>query len=135
MKYDPKGKGETSQAIILAELLRRGLKILMPFGDNQRYDIVLDDKGVFERIQCKTGRLRGGTIRFATCSTYGHRGRNRKTYVGEVDSFLVYCPETHEVYKIDMKTIGNQIECSLRVDPPKIKSNKVIKNAKDFFVK
>jgi hypothetical protein len=40
----------------MAALLRRGKKVLMPFSDNCRYDIVVEENGSFTRIQCKTGR-------------------------------------------------------------------------------
>jgi hypothetical protein len=30
----------------------------MPFGENTRYDLVIDDRGTFSRVQCKTTSLR-----------------------------------------------------------------------------
>jgi hypothetical protein len=36
--------------------VRRGYSVLLPFGVNQRYDLVLDLDGRFVRAQCKTGR-------------------------------------------------------------------------------
>ena len=57
-----------------------------------RYDLVIDDGEALARVQCKTGRLRGGAIVFAVTSTYGHH-RNpataRRTYNGEIDFFAV----------------------------------------------
>jgi hypothetical protein len=55
---NPKAVGEKTEAIILAELIRNDLVVLLPFGDNQRYDFVVDNHGEFIRIQCKTGRYR-----------------------------------------------------------------------------
>ena len=65
----PVDVGERSEAIILAELVKRGYRVLIPYGTNHRYDIVINVGGRFLRAQCKTGRLRDGVIRFATAST------------------------------------------------------------------
>lgn len=68
MRMDPEAIGERSESQVVAAFLRRGRVVLRPFGDNERYDLVLDDDGVFTRVQCKTGRLKDGVIEFDTCS-------------------------------------------------------------------
>jgi hypothetical protein len=62
----PVDVGLRTEAAILAELVRRGYQVLVPFGTNQRYDLVLDMDGKFVRVQGKTGRLRSGVISFST---------------------------------------------------------------------
>ncbi len=48
--------GELSEAIIIAKLIEVGYSVLTPFGDNRRYDLVIEDAdGQFWRVQCKTG--------------------------------------------------------------------------------
>jgi PD-(D/E)XK endonuclease len=58
----------------------------MPFGANQRYDFAIDVGDRFLRAQCKTGRLRQGTIVFAARSV---RSNTRRaflcTYENEID--------------------------------------------------
>lgn len=44
-----KAIGEISEAVILAEFLRAGFPVLFPFGDNQRYDMVVEANGGFLR--------------------------------------------------------------------------------------
>ena len=51
----PVDVGHRTEAAILSELVRRGYAVLLPFGVNQRYDLVLDLEGRFVRAQCKTG--------------------------------------------------------------------------------
>jgi PD-(D/E)XK endonuclease len=41
-----------------------GFAVLLPFGENTRYDLVVDDGAELRRVQCKTGRLYKGAIRF-----------------------------------------------------------------------
>src|SRR5918992_1848157 len=65
----PVDVGQRSEAIILADLVKRGYRVLLPYGTNHRYDIVIDVGDRFLRAQCKTGRLRRGVIEFATQST------------------------------------------------------------------
>ena len=48
--------GDTSEAQVIAALLKMGKNVLLPFGDNQRYDVVIEEKGKFIRIQVKTAR-------------------------------------------------------------------------------
>jgi PD-(D/E)XK endonuclease len=44
------------------------MTVLLPFGVNQRYDLVLDLDGHLVKAQCKTGRLRKGVVSFSTRS-------------------------------------------------------------------
>lgn len=88
----PVDVGHRAEAAILSELVKRGYSVLLPFGVNQRYDLVLDCDGHFLRAQCKSGRLRNGVIEFRACSTQSNRKRTRvRNYNGQVDVFVVYC--------------------------------------------
>jgi hypothetical protein len=60
--------GEVSHTQVMAALVLAGRRVLVPLGDHLRYDLVIDDGGVFLRVQCKTGRLTKGAILFHTCS-------------------------------------------------------------------
>src|SRR4029077_4235086 len=62
----PVDVGQRTEAAVLAELVKRGHRVLIPFGVNHRYDLLLDLGGRFVRVQCKTGKLRRGVIRFKT---------------------------------------------------------------------
>ena len=54
----PKRVCDISQAKVMAALVAVGRSILLPFGENTRYDLVIDEGGRFVRLQCKTGPLR-----------------------------------------------------------------------------
>lgn len=89
--------------------------VLMPFGDNQRYDFVIDAADGFHRVQCKTGRLRRGVIGFQTVSKSG--GGKAKGYRGQIELFAVYCPETDKVYLVPVSDVPVG-QATLRVDEP-----------------
>ena len=95
-----KHKGEISESVIVAELLKLGYSVSRPVGDNQRYDLILDVNGVLYKVQCKTASLMSGgdSVQFQTASTYAHRGGARKGYVGQVDLIMAYSPHNDEVY-------------------------------------
>jgi hypothetical protein len=126
-----KDVGERSEAQILAKLLNAGKVILMPFGDNQRYDLVIDEGGKFIRVQCKTGRIKNGILRFPTCSSSTHRGGKKKGYRGQIELLMVYCPDNNKIYSIPVDEAPNT-QCNLRIEEPRHKVNTVIRLAKDY---
>ena len=126
-----KDVGERSEAQILARLLKRGYTVLLPFGDNQRYDLVVDKAGKFIRVQCKTGKMREGYICFPTASCANHCGLGRRDYRGQADFFGVYCPANDKVYLVPVKSVGINA-AALRIDPPKTRQKKGIRYAKKY---
>jgi hypothetical protein len=97
--------------------VRRGHRVLVPFGTNHRYDLAIDTGRRFLRVQCKTGRLRNGRICFRTASTRANTLRAfTRAYDGEIDLFLVYCPETDRVYAVDIEEAAAS-QGTLRVSP------------------
>lgn len=115
-KRDTKSIGDVAEASVLAALIRTGRKVLLPFGENHRYDLVIDDGGQFLRVQVKAGRYRRGAITFRSVSNHHHRNGSFRGYQGEADLFGVFCAETNEVYlvPVDEAPVG---QVSLRRDP------------------
>ena len=113
----PVDVGQRTEAAILSELVRRGYSVLLPFGTNQRYDLVLDLGGRFVRAQCKTGRLRGGSIEFSPRSTRANRsGVFSRSYRGEVEIFLVHCPKLNRIYAVPVEEAPSSY-MALRLKP------------------
>jgi hypothetical protein len=124
--------GERTEATILAELVRRGHRVLIPFGTNHRYDMVIELEGTFIRIQRKTGRLRQGAVRFNTMSVQSNTRRHlTRTYKGEADVFLVYCPDTNRIYAVPVADTPT-CHMDLRVDPPRNCQVRGVRWAKDY---
>ena len=123
-------------AIMLA-LQETGYTVLVPFGENTRYDLVIDDGVDLARVQCKTGRLRQGAIRFNACSTYVHHARPRmptRHYHGEVEFFGVHCPDTGGVYLIPIERLPVRNKGALRVDPPGNNQRRGVRFAADYAI-
>jgi hypothetical protein len=136
----PKTVGDRTTAHVLVALLDVYKCVLVPFGDNQKYDLLVEREGAFTRVQCKTGRLRNGAIRFNTCSVDYHHPSNRGTkpyrhhYRGVADFFGVYCPDTGAVYLVPVDEVGLRIGY-LRVDLSKNNQRKKVRWAKEYEVK
>jgi PD-(D/E)XK endonuclease len=133
----PKDIGDRSTLAIMLVLRHLGLDILVPFGENMRYDLAIDDGSRLRRLQCKTGRLRKGAVVFAVSSSYGHH-RNpstaRRDYRGQVDAFAVYCPETTGVYLVPIADLAARTQARLRVDRPRNNQTKAIRYAAEYEI-
>jgi hypothetical protein len=110
----------------------------VPFGENTRCDLLIENGDDLSRVQCKTGRLRKGAVVFAVCSAYGHH-RNpataRRTYEGQIDLFAVYSPETAAVYMVPLQDVETRTSAALRIAPPRNGQRKRIRLAADYELK
>lgn len=118
-------QGDLTEQIVITELKKRGISVSTPVGDNERYDVVLEEPdGGLLRAQIKTGRLKDGVVRFTGVSQHTNSSGNvYKQYGDTIDCFLVHCSETDETYFIDSKNVGTSMY--LRIDPPVQKSNQI----------
>jgi PD-(D/E)XK endonuclease len=115
----PKDVGDRTTLAVMLALRMAGLTVLVPFGENTRYDLVVEDRGNFLRVQCKTGRFRTGAVCFNVTSSYAHHRSAkaaRRGYDGEIDCFGVHCPETGGVYLVPIDEVPGSV-ARLRVDP------------------
>ena len=130
-KQNSKTVGNIAEAQVLAALVKQGKTVLLPYGDNERYDMVIDDDGKFLRVQCKNGRYENGCVVFDTCSSQVHMGNGRQHYHGQVEFFGVYCREIEKTYLVPIDEVGIS-RSSLRVLPTKNGQKKRIKLASDY---
>ena len=134
----PKDIGDRSTLAIM--LARRGLGyvVSVPFGENARYDLVVDDGLGLQRVQSKTGRMRDGVVVFRTASSYAHHPHQRlrqrqRHYRGQVDSFAVYCAENGGVYLVPISQVPNAAAC-LRVRPVRNGQRRHVRSAAEYEI-
>jgi hypothetical protein len=133
----PKAIGDRSTLAIMLGLQAAGYQILVPFGDNARYDLAVDAGSHLMRVQCKTGRLRDGAVRFNACSNSGHHRGDwspRRDYIGEVDAFAVYCAATGGIYLVPIQHVAARTEAALRIDPARNGQVTGVRRAADYLV-
>jgi hypothetical protein len=105
-----KHRGDATESKIIHELISDGYSVSVPFGDNDKYDLIVDDSGKLHRIQCKTAwENKPETIRFNTHSQTTANGEyHEKTYHDEIDAFVVRYPETEQLYWISIDEATKQ---------------------------
>jgi len=133
-KRDTKSVGDASEAMMIGILVRAGYLVSIPFGENHRYDLIIDGDDGLKKVQVKTGRLRNGAVLYNCCSTHTHRGGPAsRPYVGEVDYIAVYCPDTESAY---MVPIGETVATlgTLRIAPTTNRQTKRIRWADRYQI-
>lgn len=130
-KLTPNDIGERAQGVILAEVMKYGYTVLIPFGEGRRYDMVIEKDGQFSRLQCKTERYINGVIRFNACSVNWFN-KTRKPYTkAEIDYYAVYCEYVGKVYLVPVEDI-NGLDGTLRIEPTANNQAKGIRWAEDY---
>ncbi|NIB98475.1 group I intron-associated PD-(D/E)XK endonuclease [Halobacterium sp. R2-5] len=117
--------GDETEARILSELVAAGYSVSVPFGDNDKYDLIVDDGETLHRVQCKTAWAnKPETIRFNTHSQTTREGTyHEQTYQNEVDAFAVRYPETESLYWVDISEATEQkmeLRFNAEIDHPNI---------------
>jgi hypothetical protein len=126
--------GMRSEGAILSALMRLKGFVLLPLGENQRYDMVFMEDGRWCRVQCKTGRLRGGAVVFNTASIHGHRGKPNRSYRGEIEYFGVFCPAIGKTYLIPIDDVKGTAPLSLRIEPTRNNQKRKIRWADQYEI-
>lgn len=130
-----KDVGDVSVSAVLARLVKNNKHVLLPFGDNLRHDLAIDEEGKFSRIQIKTARLKKNKLIFNTCSsTFHRRNGTLKDYQGEIEFFGVYSRELDKVYLIPINKVQTKREATLLLSEPKRKNSFGVRFAKDFEI-
>lgn len=133
-----KRTGNASEARVLSVFVLLGWEVLLPFGDCEPYDMVINRGNGFERIQVKTGCVRDGRVDFQTSGVvYKNNTMERfgkRNYRGKADLFAVYCEELDNVYLVSVDEVGVS-GCSLRLDPTKNGQVKNVRMANDYLLR
>jgi hypothetical protein len=133
----PKFIGDRSALAVMLALRARGYELLVPFGENTRYDLVIDDGEQLAKVQCKTGRIRQGAVVFKVYSSYAHHPNPKerfRRYGNSVDYFGVHCPDNGGVYLVPADEIQHHFAVALRVERPKNPQRRRIRYAASYEI-
>jgi hypothetical protein len=136
-KRDTNAIGEISESAIATRFLQLGYMLLLPYGGNQRYDMMIeDDEGETWRIQCKTAWAnKDGTVLTFNTANHNVTGKNKqwRNYRGQCDYFAVYYEPLNKVYLVPVNEVGT-IKANLRLIPSKNNQEKHVRWAKDYEI-
>lgn len=131
-----KMKGNIGEIRAIYEFIKRGIPVAIPFGDNERYDLIAEFNGKLNKIQVKYSSLisESGAIRCQTHSSYKHRREKEiKTYENDIDYFVFYLTPWDEIIIIPIEEVGVKREISVRKDLPKNNQRIGITFVEDFL--
>ena len=128
---ESKRKGDIGEAMVMAEVLRRGYKVAMPVGEDWRYDMIVLRGDVLERVQCKYTESKNKVVEVRCRSS--NNWSVLKYTAKDFDWLAVYDLDTNKCYFLPATMLGKgRCTISLRVIPTKNKQNKRVLWAKDF---
>jgi hypothetical protein len=134
-----KDKGNLGELIVVSECIKRGYVASLPFGDNARYDLVIDTKTELLKVQVKFTTPKNGvitqplyTIRRNTPTPDNPTTVKHSNYTAsEIDAIIVVNANTNETYLLKMSEFSEIATVTLRLDPVKC-SNPNVRWASDY---
>lgn len=125
-------KGEIGEAMVIADLIRQGHDIAIPFGHNLRFDLIVvrKENGNLEKVQVKYRTSNGITFR-ATVRSASAWVRHRYTS-DEVDWLAVYEAITSQCIYLPASVWDGHEELTLRLEPTRNGQKKGIRWAAEF---
>jgi hypothetical protein len=128
-----KQKGLQAELYVAYLLIRNGFHVLLPFGEDARYDLVSEKHGVFKRIQVKYVALKNGALEVPLRSANNHQTIYYSP--ADVDVIAAYNPENSKVYFIPRGEIVNKSCLKLRLADCKNGQRRHVVWAADYELK
>jgi PD-(D/E)XK endonuclease len=104
-----KARGDLAELMVATDLLRRGYKIAIPYGEDCDFDLVLIRGAHLERVQVKHARSDGAVINVRCRSHSLTNGKVRRTkhYTAKtIDLLAVYDATSERCYYVPAKELG-----------------------------
>lgn len=134
MKHNTKHTGDVAEVAILFRCIEKGFTVSVPYGENQGYDLVVDDGDTLHRVQVKHAFYKNGALIFSAVSNHNHRGGGPTNYTGKADVFGVYSSQLKTCYWVPIPGLPVGGKVHLRVDAPKNGMQKRIRWANDYVL-
>jgi hypothetical protein len=117
----PGRRGAIAETAVALAALRAGYEVYRPIAEGGRFDLVLAGGSALLRVQCKSGRLAGGTVIARVESVRRSAdGVIRRPYTAaEVDAVAIHCHDLDESYLLPIGIVAGRSEVRLRLRPPR----------------
>ena len=120
-RAENKIKGNIGEAAILFEFVKRGIPVSIPYGDNERYDLIAEFNGKLNKIQIKycSDETPNDGIVCPCASSYNHVSSEKewKSYSGEIDYFCFWLPTDNLALIVPMSEIGEKKSITFKRTP------------------
>ena len=123
--------------MIAADLIRRGYRIAIPYGEDWDFDLILCRDRRLERVQCKYSTSNGIyiTVRCRSHSLTNGKVKVIKRYTAAtIDWLAVYDPTTDRCYYVPAKELGEGMNTMhLRLQPARNNQTRFVRLARDYL--
>jgi hypothetical protein len=123
--------------MIAADLIRRGYKVAIPYGEDWDFDLIVCRDERLERVQCKYTRSDGAVIiaRTRSLSLTNGKVRSTKRYTAEMIEWLaVYDATTERCYYVPATELGEGMNTMyLRLLPARNNQRRGIRAANRYL--
>jgi Holliday junction resolvase-like predicted endonuclease len=132
-----KEKGDLAELRVAADLVDRGCRLSLPYGEDCDYDLIADKDGILHRIQVKytqsDGRVIG--VRCMSHSLTNGKVRQTKHYTAKtIDWIAVYDRTSDRCYYLPASELGSgRSHLHLRLAPAKNGQSIGIRQASDYL--
>jgi len=105
-----KNQGEETELRFMLLSYEKGFIVSKPFGDNAKYDVIIDDGNQLERIQIKsTSRKdKSGGMDCYSCLVCSGRDSKEMYSKKDIDSIVIYVIPENTWYKIPVEEINGK---------------------------
>ena len=114
MELSSKEKGNLTELQCITACYELGYKVSIPYGENSRYDFILDVDGIFLRVQVKTCKETPTGIKIPCRSTQVNASGNKThTYNKEqIDYFATFYKGNCYLIKVEECSVGKTLTFS-----------------------
>lgn len=133
MELTAKQKGNLTELQCLTAFYQEGCHVSLPYGENSRYDMIVDVNGLLIKVQVKTSSLKGeGAINFSCRSSHVNSTgvKNIRYTAQEIDYFATFWEG--QCYLVPVSECST--EKTLRFVPPKSGQLKGITFASEYTI-
>lgn len=128
--------GNIGEAKVLAKFVEMGIPIYIPFGDDEKADLIAEFDGKLNKIQVKTSiKSKNGCSIFDLTLSTAHRtnGERRKYLNSEIDYFALYSLDRDKIYL--MKVPDNPMSAiTIRFEDTKSGMKSRVNYESDFLI-
>lgn len=126
--------GNIGEAIAISSFVKYGIPIYLPFGDNEKSDLIAEFNGELNKIQVKTSiKAENGKMTFdlTSCTNHRNNGNRHKYTTDEIDYFFCYNVERDKSFLI--KVSDKVATLCIRYELPKNGQTKNIHMENDYI--
>ena len=128
-------KGNIAESRILYEFVQRGVPVSIPYGDNERYDMIAEFNGKLNKIQikfCGQESQDGSVVCMCYSTMTPLTERHKVSYANDVDFMAFFLYKWDVAILVPIQYIGTRMCLKVRKEPAKNNQQALVTFVDDF---